>query len=96
LGIYVGYKTPSIIKYLEPMTGDLHTARYADCVFDENYFPVLGGDRHPEECGEIEWNAYGMQSLDPCTSESELKVQRIIHLQGLANELPMPSLIIEE
>ena len=50
LGIYVGYETPSIIKYLEPMTGDLHTARYADCVFDEDHFPTLGGDRHPEEC----------------------------------------------
>ena len=29
-----------------------------------------------------------MQSLDPRTSESELEVQRIIHLQNLANELP--------
>jgi hypothetical protein len=29
-----------------------------------------------------------MQSLDPHTSESELEVQRIIHLQSLANELP--------
>jgi hypothetical protein len=87
LGIYVGYETPSIIKYLEPMTGDLHMARYADCVFDEDHFPALGGERHPEECREIEWNATGMQSLDPRTSESELEVRRIIHLQSLANEL---------
>ena len=29
-----------------------------------------------------------MQSLDPRTSKSELEVQRIIHLQNLANELP--------
>ena len=87
LGIYVGYETPSIIKYLEPMTGDLHTARHADCVFDEDHFPALGGERHPEECREIEWNATGLQSLDPRTSESELEVQRIIHLQNLANEL---------
>jgi hypothetical protein len=43
LRIYIGYETPSIIKYLDPMTGDLHTARYADCVFDEDHFPVLGG-----------------------------------------------------
>ena len=42
LGIYVGYETPSIIKYLDPMTGDLHTARYADYVFDEDHFPALG------------------------------------------------------
>jgi hypothetical protein len=87
LGIYVGYETPSIIKYLEPMSGDLHTARYADCVFDEDHFPALGGERHPEECREIEWNATEMQSLDPRTSESELEVRRIIHLQILANEL---------
>jgi hypothetical protein len=70
------------------MTVDLHTTRYADCVFDEDHFPALGGERHPEECWEIEWNATGMQSLDPRTSESELEVRRIIHLQSLANELP--------
>ena len=28
-----------------------------------------------------------LQSLDPRTSETELEVQRIIHLQNLANEL---------
>ena len=32
LGIYVGYQSPSIIKYLEPLTGDLFTVRYADCI----------------------------------------------------------------
>jgi hypothetical protein len=35
----------------------------------------------------MEWNATKMQSLDPRTSESELEVGRIIHLQSLANEL---------
>jgi hypothetical protein len=43
LGIYVGYQSPSIIKYLEPLTGDLFTARYADCIFSEDHFPALGG-----------------------------------------------------
>jgi hypothetical protein len=42
LGIYVGYKSPSIIKYLEPTTGDLFTVRYADCIFNEDHFPALG------------------------------------------------------
>jgi hypothetical protein len=32
LGIYVGYQSPSIIKYLEPLTWDLYTARFADCI----------------------------------------------------------------
>ena len=44
LGIYVGYESPSIIKYLEPMTGDLFTARFADCHFDESTFLTLGGE----------------------------------------------------
>jgi len=44
LGIYVGYESPSIIKYLEPLTGDLFTARFADCHFDESIFPTLGGE----------------------------------------------------
>ena len=35
LGIYVGYQSPSIIKYLEPLTGDLFMARYTDYIFNE-------------------------------------------------------------
>ena len=42
--IYVGYESPSIIKYLEPSTGDLFTARFADCHFDEKLYPTLGGE----------------------------------------------------
>ena len=42
VGIYVGYESPSIIKYLEPMTGDLFKARFADCHFDESVSPTLG------------------------------------------------------
>jgi hypothetical protein len=39
--IYVGYHSPSIIKYLEPMTGDLFMTRYTDCIFNEDYFLTL-------------------------------------------------------
>ena len=45
LGIYVGYDSPSIIKYLEPLTGDVFTARFADCHFNEANFPILGEKR---------------------------------------------------
>jgi hypothetical protein len=38
----VGYHSPSIIKYLEPLNGDLFTAQYVDCIFNEDHFPVLG------------------------------------------------------
>ena len=46
LGIYVGYESPSIIRYLEPQTGDIFTARFADCHFNEEGFPALGEKRN--------------------------------------------------
>jgi hypothetical protein len=42
--IYVGYQSPSILKYLEPLTGDLFTIRFADCIFNDNHFLALGED----------------------------------------------------
>jgi len=75
LGIYVGYKSPLIIKYLEPTTGDLFTARYANCIFNEDHFPALGGDLpHHKQCQKINWDARDIPNSDPRTSESELQV----------------------
>lgn len=45
LGIYDNYDSSSIIKYLEPMIGDLFTSRFAYCPFDEKVFPPLGETR---------------------------------------------------
>ena len=45
LGIYIGFNSPSIIKYLEPLTGDVFTARFADCYFNESIFPNLGKEK---------------------------------------------------
>ena len=42
LGIYIGYESPSIIKYLEPSTEDIFTARFADYHFYESNFPIIG------------------------------------------------------
>ena len=87
LGIYVGYKFPSIIKYLETSTGDLFTARFADCHFDESDFPTLKKENKQLE-KVISWNQLSLSHLDPRTKECELAVQKIIHLQNLANQLP--------
>jgi len=43
LGIYVGYESPSIIRYLEPLTSDGFQARFADCHFDEKKISNAGG-----------------------------------------------------
>ena len=89
LSIYVGFQSTSIINYIEPLTGEGFTARFADFHFDENIFPPLGGNKPiPEEWREITWNESSLSHLDPRTKQSELEVQKIIHLQGLANQLP--------
>ena len=90
LGIYVGYDSPSIINYIEPMTGDMFKARFADCHFNEAIFPALGGDKVDPNRKEIEitWNATQFQFLDPRANSCEQEVKKIIHLQGIANQLP--------
>ena len=84
--VYVGYESPSIIKYLEPI-GDLFTARFADCHFDEPTFPALRGENKKLE-KEISWNELSLSHLDPRTKQCEVEVQKIIHLQILANQIP--------
>ena len=89
IGIYVGLDSPSIIKYLEPMTGDVFRARFPDCHFNETVFPQLEGEKSiPEGRHEITWNASTLSHLDQRTNKCELEVQMIIHLQNLANQLP--------
>jgi hypothetical protein len=81
LGIFVGYHSLSIIKYLEPLTGDLFITRYIDCIFNEDHFLALGGDyKHHSECQEINWDDKSIISSDPRTKETELQVQKIINL----------------
>ena len=88
-GIYIGFDSPSIINYHEPLTGDIFRARFADCHFDEVNFPSFGGDKLPkEERREIIWNASSMSHLDPRTTQCDKEVQRITHLQKLAGQLP--------
>ena len=70
------------------MIGDLFTARFADCIFNEDHFPALGGELYQKECQEIDWNAKGIQFSDPCTTEAEQQVQRIIDLQNITNNHP--------
>ena len=53
-------------------------------------FPVLGGDKSKfeKERQEILWNTVSLSHYDPRTNQCELEVQKIIHLQEIANTLP--------
>ena len=95
LEIYVGYNSLSIIRYLEHLTSDLFTARFADCHFDEDNFPSMGNPKTSKEEKqknekEFSWREKDLTHLDLRTSECENEVQRIIHLQEIANRLPDP------
>jgi len=87
LGIYIGFESPSIIRYLEPLTGDMFIARFGDCRFDEIFFPKLRGE-NSEIKGEILWKNPSLSHLDPRTSICEQEVQKIIHLQKITNQIP--------
>jgi hypothetical protein len=64
-------------------------ARYADCIFDEDHFPALGGEtKYQNVCQEIDWNVQGIPASDPRTQETEFQVQKILDLQHIANNLP--------
>jgi hypothetical protein len=68
---------------------DLFTVRYANCIFNEDHFPALGGEfQYHKEYQEINWDATGISNSDPRTSETELQVQKIINLQHIANNTP--------
>ena len=41
LGMYVGYDSLLIIQYLEQMTGNVFTAHFVNCQFDETIFLPL-------------------------------------------------------
>jgi hypothetical protein len=89
LEIYVGFDSPSIIRYFEPLTDDIFKISFEDCHFDENLFPSLGKEKSLLEARqEITWNDSILSHFDPRTNECELEVQRIIHLQSIANQLP--------
>ena len=55
---------------------------------NETIFSPLGGEELVlEERREIIWNTLTLTHLDSHTNQCELEVQRIIHLQNLANQL---------
>ena len=88
LGIYVDFQSSSIINYIEHLTSEVFTAQFTYCHFNEDVFPPLGGEKPiPEELREITWTESSFSNLDPPTKQSELEIQKIIHLQNLANRL---------
>ena len=87
LGIYIGYESPTILKYLEPLIGDLFTTYFIDYQFDNAHFPTLI-PFSTKQCREISQKEDQLNSFDPRTSQSELDIKKIVQLQQTIAQLP--------
>ena len=63
MGIYVGYNSLYILKYLEIQMGDIFKAKFVNCHFDEIMFPTFRGENKLLE-KELNW----MIGLNPFRS----------------------------
>lgn len=89
LGIYVGFQSPSIIRYLSPQTGDLFVAHITMCEFDETTFPKLGDDDgKPRPHFDFDQPDTKALHKDPYNGQGEKDVRRILHLQRIAQNAP--------
>ncbi|OMO58409.1 hypothetical protein CCACVL1_25460 [Corchorus capsularis] len=89
----LGFDSPSIIRFLEPLTSDVFTARFTNCHFDETVFPSLGTpksstDDKRKKAEIFSWNEKSLSHLDPRAPECENEVRRLIHVQAIANKMP--------
>ncbi|CAM6082082.1 unnamed protein product [Calypogeia fissa] len=90
-GIYVGFDSRSIIRYLEPSTADVFKARFQDCNFFEEEFPTRTED--PNRSGEVKVKDLQWLSTHPFTDDHRAKeadqgLQRVLHLQQMLMKLP--------
>jgi hypothetical protein len=70
LGIDIEFESPSIIKYLEPLTSDSFTIWFVDCQFDETKFPLLEGEiKHLDK--DITWYVLSFLNFDPRTKQCD-------------------------
>jgi hypothetical protein len=87
LGVYVGFDSPSIIRYLDPSTGNLYKARFFNCRFIETKFPTLTLPSNPTP---LNFGAPETLTLnpDPPTSLPNTEVIKLLNLRNLAENTP--------
>ena len=86
-GIYVGYHSPSIIRYIDPITRTLYKARFANYKFLEHKFPTLtpSPTKIPLNFGASETLT---MNPNPPTSLANTKVTKLLNMPTLAENTP--------
>ena len=89
LGIYVSFDFPFIIRYLEPLMGDVFTVCFTNCHFNESVFPQLGVKSQLQKNDE---KLLGIHLQCPILILVQFNVnwkfKGSFILQNLANQLP--------
>ena len=88
LGIYVGFQSPSIIRYLDPATGESFVAHISKCEFDESKFPKLGINKDNTTLNFNYYQDVDLHKVDPYNGQGEKEVRRLLHLYHIANNRP--------
>lgn len=86
-GIYVGFDSPSIIRYLTLPTLTSQRARFQNCRFEETVFPSIPSAK---EKGTLDFFAPETFTMnpDPKTALAEVEVKKLLQLKNLAERLP--------
>ena len=86
-GVYIGFDSPSVIRYLIPSTGVLHKARFQNCKFDETTFLSV-----TVSIPNAPLDFWAPETLilnpDPRTTLTDSEVKKILDLKNLAEKLP--------
>ena len=86
-GIYVGFDSPSIIKYLVPTTRILLKARFQNCRFIKYVFPRV---MTPETNQPLIFTTLETLTMNPdfCTSLADTEVNKLLHPKSRAENIP--------
>ena len=86
-GIYVGFDSLSVIRYLSLPAGTLLRARFQNSHFDETIFSILPNTK---DTGLLDFFAPQTftQNPDPRIALTKQEVRKLVNLKALANRLP--------
>jgi hypothetical protein len=88
-GIYIGFDSTSIIRYLDPQTGNLLRARFVNCRFVETIYPTLKQKpAPPPEPLNFQAPETLTMNHDPPTSLTNTEVLKLLNLKSLAENTP--------
>ena len=86
-GIYIGYDSSSIIRYLSIPASILLRARFQNSHFDENIFPSLPNTKNTQIL-DFSISQTFTQNPDPRTTLTDQEVRKLVTLKALADRVP--------